>query len=120
VAAHFLERLQRLERLRLEALSPKVPEHRRVGRTVVSSFVYPIERGVENRLAVSLDERNGIWVIELAAAAEAGAVDPDGDVTILRVAELRVMAGGARHIPWTRQNRIPEQQPSKGNLCRRA
>ena len=112
IAAHFVVCLDRLERLRLEAPYPHIPEHRSrqwirhaVGRETV-------ERHVEQRLTIALDGQNRAARVTGARWAEADGVGANRQIPAIGVCEVRVMARGTRHVTAARQNWIPEQEPA--------
>ncbi len=63
-----------------------------------------------------MDERNRIGADETPSTTEAAAVDADGDVEILGVTELRMMASAASDLPVPGKDRVPEQQSTELDL----
>ena len=113
IATHFFERLDRLERLRLEAGDAEVPEHRGGGRHVVPDWSMPLKATL--RIVWLLRLTNGIAVggREPPPPAEPDAVDADGEVEGFGVPEVGVMAGRARDILPPRGSGSQKQQPSQ-------
>ena len=119
IAAHLFVRLQRLERLRLEARRAHVPEHRRARRIVAAARVDAVECRVQHGLAVALDERARAGLVESPPGAEPEPVRANREVQILGVSEVRMVTAGARDVFRAGENRIPEKEPPELDSFRR-
>ena len=118
-AAHFFERLDRLERLRLEAADSEIPEHRRAPRARIAAGRQPVERDVQDGLAVALHQSRRVTRDEGSRGAESDAVCADREIEAVGIPERGMMARRARDVFLARQDRIPEQQaPERDALGR--
>jgi hypothetical protein len=60
-----------------------------------TSLVDPVERHVQDRLAVAFDERHRAALCEPPPIAQADAADANRQIAVLRIAEPRMVAGAA-------------------------
>jgi hypothetical protein len=98
-SAHFLQRLDRLERLRFEAADSEVPEHRRRGRHRVGSGArQAVEADVQDRLAVALHQSCRTIRLKRSARAVSCAVGSNRQIQAIGVSKRRVVTRGARDV----------------------
>src|SRR4029450_3539372 len=107
------------QRLRLEAVHPEIPEHRRLRADRIRLALEAVERDVQDGLAVALDEMRRLSRNERSRRTEPGAVRAEREIETVGVAERRVMARRAGHVLLPRQDGIPEQQAAQRDAGRR-
>ena len=118
LAAHFVARLDWFQRLRLEASNPDIPEHRCRVRRGRAAGRESVERDVQHRLAVAPHQSRRVTGRKRSCSAGTNAAGTDGEIQTVRITKRGMMAGRARDVFRTGQNRVPEQQATECDALR--